>query len=121
MGTVPESFASGAGRDDKVGELMDKCRISWGRVLYAGEGGNLTVEYEPIVRRDGKLSLEKPVQAKVLAEVQGKSFVKGVRAGDWISFHWGFACSPLTPQQVGNLRKYTLSDMALANSVPLPD
>ena len=120
MGTVPESFSSGAGRDDKVGALMDKCRISWGRVLNVEEGGSLAVEYEPVVRREGKLSLDKPVQAKVLAEVQGKSFVQGVKPGDWVSFHWGFACSVLAPPQVANLRKYTLSDMALANFVPLP-
>jgi hypothetical protein len=121
MGTVPESFASGAGRDETVGALMDKCRISWGRIVEVGEGGNLVVEYEPVVRREGKLSLERPVLAKVLAEVQGKSFVDGVNPGDWVSFHWGFACAVLTPTQVSNLREYTLSDMALANSVPLPD
>jgi hypothetical protein len=121
MGTVPESFASGAGRDETVAALMDKCRISWGRVLEVGEGGNLVVEYEPVVRRESKLFLERPVLAKVLAEVQGKSFVFGVKPGDWVSFHWGFACTVLTPSQVSNLRKYTLSDMALANSVPPPD
>ena len=120
MGTVPESFASGAGRDETVGALMDKCRISWGRVLEVGEGGNLVVEYEPVTRREGKLFLERPILTKVSAEVQGKSFVIGVKPGDWVSFHWGFACTVLTPGQVSNLRKYTLSDMALANSVSLP-
>lgn len=120
MGTVPESFASGTGRDETVGALMDKCRISWGRVVEVGEGGDLVVEYEPVTRREGKLFLERPILTKVSAEVQGKSFVVGVKPGDWVSFHWGFACTVLTPSQVSNLRKYTLSDMALANSVPLP-
>jgi len=121
MGTVPDSFASGVGRDETVAALMDKCKISWGRVLEADERGNLTVEYEPVVRRDGVLSLAKPVQARVVADVQGKSFVQGVRTGDWVSFHWGFACAMLTLSQVANLRKYTLSDMAIANSVPPPE
>lgn len=121
MGTVPESFASGLGRDETVGPLMDKCRISWGRVVQVDEAGNLTVEYEPVVRRQSKLFLDRPVHAKVLAEVQGKSFVSGVKPEDWISFHWGFACTILTPSQVANLRKYTLSDMAIANAVPPPE
>ena len=120
MGTVPESFASGAGNDEGVGVLMDKCRISWGRVLEIDQKGNLLVEYEPVVRLQGKLSLGRPVTARVVGEVEGKPFLPGVRQGDWVSFHWGFACTILTAAQVGNVRKYTLSDMALANSVPVP-
>jgi hydrogenase maturation factor len=46
--------------------------------------------------------------------------VEGTKVGDWVSFHWGFACTILTPAQVTNLRKYTLSDMTLANAVPIP-
>jgi hypothetical protein len=120
MGTVPESFASGVGHDDTVGALMDKCRISWGKVLQTDEAGSLLVEYEPVLRRESRLYLGTPVQTKVLAQVQGKSFVSEAKPGDWISFHWGFACSVLTPTQVTNLRKYTLSDMTLANAVPVP-
>jgi hypothetical protein len=121
MGTVPDSFASGAGSDETVGMPMDKCRISWGHVVEVDEAGNLRVEYEPVVRREGKLMLGKPVHANVVAHVDGKSFVSGVKPGDWVSFHWGFACATLTPEQVINLRKYTISDMAIANSVPIPD
>jgi hypothetical protein len=120
MGTVPDSFASGAGPDETVGALMDKCRISWGRILEADDGGCLVVEYEPVLRQEGKLRLGKMVPTKVLSQVQGRSFVDGVKPGDWISFHWGFACTILTPTQVANLRKYTLSDMTLANTVPVP-
>jgi len=121
MGTVPESFASGQGPDEVVGGLMDKCRISWGRVIETDETGHLTVEYEPVLRQKGKLLLGKTTPTKVLSQFQGKSFVDGVKVGDWISFHWGFACTFLTPLQVANLRKYTLSDMKLANAVPVPE
>lgn len=120
MGTVPDSFANASGPDDKVGGLMDKCRISWGRVLGADGKGNMIVEYEPVLRHEGELSLGRPVTTKVLAEVQGRSFVRDANPGDWISFHWGFACTTLTPTQVANLRKYTLSDIALTNMVPVP-
>jgi hypothetical protein len=98
---------------------MDKCRISWGRVVR-WEDDHLVVEYEPVKRDDGRLYLGQPTLTKVLAEVQERSFVKDIKAGDWVSFHWGFACTSLTPVQVANLRKYTLSDMSLANTVPVP-
>jgi hypothetical protein len=119
MGTAPDALAYADGPDDKVAGLMDKCRISWGRVV-GGENGTLVVEYEPVQRRQGKLRLADLTKTSVLSEVQGRSFVKDVKPGDWVSFHWGFACTVLSPLQVANLRKYTLSDMALANSVPVP-
>jgi hypothetical protein len=121
MGAVPDSFANANGPDDKVGMMMDKCRISWGKVLGVGEHGNLTVEYQPVLRNEGKLTLGQPVKATVVAEVDGRSFLRQIRPGDWISFHWGFACTTLTQLQVANLRKYTLADMALANKVPVPE
>lgn len=119
MGTAPDALASASGPDDKVAQLMDKCRISWGKVL-ACENGDLRVEYEPVTRLKGKLHLGKSVQTRVISEIQGRSFVNDARPGDWVSFHWGSACTILTPIQVANLKKYTLSDMALANNVPVP-
>jgi len=120
MGTVRDSLAYASGPDAEVGMMMDKCRISWGRVLGLDGNGNLRVEYEPVHRSGGQLSLGKPIETNVQAEVQGQSFVNNAKVGDWVSFHWGFACTILTPMQVANLRKYTLSDMALANMVPVP-
>ena len=120
MGTVPDAFANAVGPDDQVGELMDKCRISWGRVLSSDKDGNLIVEYEPVQRRDGLLSFSQSTPTRVISQVNGRSFMDNMKPGDWISFHWGFACSKLSPKQVAALRKYTCMDMAVANSVPLP-
>lgn len=120
MKSSPEALVNPVGEpDEKVARLMDKCRISWGKVLGL-EKGTLKVEYEPLLRQNGKLLLGKPATTEVVAEVQGRSFVSDVKPGDWVSFHWGFACATLTLLQVANLRKYTLSDMALANNVPYP-
>ena len=120
MSTAPDPLVNPIGApDEKVAHLMDKCRISWGKVL-GFENGMLHVEYEPVLRQDGKLFLGQPVETNVVSEVQGRSFVSDVKLGDLVSFHWGFACAVLTSLQVANLRKYTLSDMALANMVPAP-
>jgi hypothetical protein len=120
MKSSPEALVNPSGEaDEKVARLMDKCRISWGRVLGV-ENGTLKVEYEPVLKENGNLLLGKPIKTDVVAEVQGRSFVGEAKPDDWVSFHWGFACAILTPLQVSNLRKYTLSDMALANMVPPP-
>jgi hypothetical protein len=120
MGTVPDAFANAVGRDDTVGDLMDRCRISWGRVLGRDDEGNLIVEYEPIRRHNAVLSFGLPTRTHVISHVSGKSFVNDAGTGDWVSFHWGLACSKLTPQQVANLKKYTQMDMEVANAVPVP-
>ena len=120
MSSSPEPLVNPIGaRDDAVARLMDKCRISWGKV-EGFENGTLHVKYEPVLRSEDQLRLGQPMETEVIAEVQGRSFINGVKVGDWVSFHWGFACAILTPVQVANLRKYTLSDMALANMVPVP-
>ena len=120
MGTVPDAFANATGHDDQVGELMDKCRISWGKVLSSDKDGNLIVEYEPIKRREGSLTFGRPTHTKVISRINSRSFMSDLKLGDWVSFHWGFACSKLTPRQVVNLRKYTCMDMDVANAVPIP-
>lgn len=119
MGTVPDSFASGTGPDDQVAQLMDRCRISWSQVI-GSEGQDLTVEYTPLVRAEGKLSLGKPTSARVSRNVNGQDFLPGVRNGDWVSVHWGQACTTLNHHQVENLRRYTLASINIANRVPVP-
>ena len=120
MGTVPDSFASGKGPDAQVGQLMDMCRISWGRVL-AVQDQDLVMEYQPVARHNGKLSLGPPVEMKVTRQVNGVDFLPDAKPGDWVSTHWGLACTTLSPAQIENLKKYTLASMRLANAVPVPD
>jgi hydrogenase maturation factor len=119
MGTVPDFFATGIGRDDKVGSLMDQCRISWGRISTV-DGKDLIVEYEPIIRKEGRLLLVQPTLKRILRQIDGRGFVDNARPGDWVSFHWGFAASTLNESQVASLRKYTLRAMEIANNVPVP-
>lgn len=120
MGRVPDAFANAVGPDQEVAKLMDKCRISWGEVV-GFDDQHIIVEYEPVLRHEGKLLLGQPKRTKVIREVQGSRFLNGVKQGDWISFHWDFACTILSPVQAANLRKYTLVDLELANAVPIPE
>ncbi len=120
MGTVPDSFATGRGSDSQVGELMDKCRISWARVMDSSQK-DIIVEYRPLVRREGLLCFGDPIKSKLNREVSGVNLLPDVRPGDWVSAHWGFACAVLTPDQRASLRKFTISAMNLANQVSSPE
>ena len=120
MGTAPDAFASGIGPDDKVGQLMDKCRISYGRIVDVQEQ-DFTVEYEPVVRQNGKLALGPPTKTKLARHVDGRTLLPDAGPGDWVSAHWGLACEVLSPVQVEDLKTYTLASMRLANAVPVPE
>ena len=93
---------------------MDLCRISWGRIKKI-DWPNLEIAYQPLVLEDGRLKLGATVGQKVLIEINNSGFIKKPRLGQWISFHWGFACEILNKQQVANLKKYTQESIHLVN------
>ncbi len=94
-------------------QLMDNCRISWGKVIEA-KGTTLKVRCNPLKISDGKLALSTSVTKKVQYDPQVPSF-RSLKAGDNVSIHWNFACEVLTPEQLTNIKKYTLSDVRAAN------
>jgi hypothetical protein len=104
----------------RVGELdhtlqtVDNCRVSWAKVQRV-EGGELVVEREPIVLRDGKLALDPPRPERALRQVDGHGFVEGAALGDWVTLHWGWACEVIDARQRRALERYTRHHLALAN------
>jgi len=93
---------------------MDLCRISWGKIKKI-DLPNLEVEYQPLVLENDKLKLGSIISQKVLAEIDKSGFIEKPRLGQWISFHWGFACEVLTKQQAVNLERYTQESIRLTN------
>lgn len=93
---------------------MDLCRISWGRVVKVAPQ-SLEVIYQPLVFVNNRLALGQSKVEQVAYQTEGKSFLKEVSPGDWVSIHWGFACEILTDWQVAYLKKYTLENINLAN------
>ncbi len=94
-------------------QLMDNCRISWGRVIEK-KGTTLKVQYSPLKITDGMLALSSPITKRVQYDSEVPSFLN-LRPGDNVSIHWNFACEVLTPRQLSNIKKYTLSDITAAN------
>ena len=95
-------------------DTMENCRIGWGRVKEI-EATQFAVEYQPLVLECGKLKLGDLRDKKVLRQIDGTGFVTNCQVGDWISFHWDWACEILSPTQMQNLEKYTSYHLKLAN------
>ena len=89
-------------------DTMDQCRISWGKVIKVKrtklEVVSPRLEYDAVV-----LKLSEPKKHIVS---YGSDDVK---AGDWVSFHWGMLCEKLTDIDVRNLVYYTNLAIKLAN------
>lgn len=95
-------------------ETMDNCRVSWGEVLEV-QTDALSVLSQPLILVGQKLKLGQPIVKKIQRSIAGHSFLPEPKAGDWVSFHWGFACEKLTRRQVRNLTHYTKEAVSLAN------
>ncbi len=97
----------------KLLELMDSCRVSWGRVLEVKQK-TLVVERVPLAFQDENLTLAAPEKKEVHYDREIAPF-SSVRRGDWVSLHWNFASEKLTPRQLGNLRKYAAQGIEATN------
>ncbi|MFO8011584.1 MAG: DUF6390 family protein [Dehalococcoidia bacterium] len=95
-------------------DTMENCRIGWGRISEIN-GANFIVSYQPLEMEAGKLKLGNEERKSVLRQIDGKGFVTQYEMGDWISFHWDWACDVLTERQVRNLHRYTCYHLELAN------
>jgi hypothetical protein len=104
------------GRIDEPLEVLDRCRIRWGKVQSA-DGEAVTVVSRHLVWTDGTMVLARPQ-----VEVVRASPAIGVAAGDWVSLHWEWVCDTLTPRQLANLRGFSAHHLRLVNEeleVPL--
>lgn len=95
-------------------DVMENCRISWGRIT-AVEPAHFVIETSSLILQDGKLALASPTTRRVLRQLDGRGFTRDARVGDWISVHWNWACDVLTQVQVQWLERYTRHHLHLAN------
>lgn len=95
-------------------DTLDNCRVSWGKVVRV-EAGDLVVERQPLVLRDGKLVLDTVRQERAFSQVDGAGLGDTVQVGDCVSLHWGWVCEVLTDRQLHHLQHYTSQHLTLAN------
>jgi len=95
-------------------ELMDSCRVSWGRVAGV-EADELAVERPALALIDGKLGLTEAQVSRVTRQKAGQGFVEGVKVGGWVSIHWNWACDVLDGGARQRLIRATDRCLELAN------
>jgi hydrogenase maturation factor len=99
-------------------ETMDQCRIGWSRIVkyqisnikyqkHKQDIKNLLIEAEQLKITNKKLKLGRPKIREIKIDYKGKQFIREIKAGDWVSFHWGYLCDVLKEEQVKNLKYYT--------------
>jgi hypothetical protein len=95
-------------------ESMDACRVSWGAVKSA-DGPFLTVEMQPLVLSNGKLSLGDPVEQRITRSLGAELDIDTVRPGQIVTMHWGVPCEVIAPFKAAELKRRTLEHIRFAN------
>lgn len=103
---------------DHTLDTMDQCRIGLGKILQSSklktQSLMLQVKSQKLRYHNGKLRLREGVVREVMLPVESK-FTNSLKSGDWVTFHWGFVCDKVSPQQINNLKFYTQLNLKQAN------
>jgi len=91
----PRLGLTGDGSRDALLATMERCLVRPAQVV-GREGDELLVIARPLVVQDGALQFGEERPERILAAIDGRGFVDGALAGDWIAVHWGWACDVLT-------------------------
>jgi Family of unknown function (DUF6390) len=95
-----------AGATGPALEVLDRCRISWGRVL-ARTGDRVQVRSRPLAWTGGQLLLGAP-RTRAATGPAGAP-------GEWVSLHWDRTCEVLGPAALAALRRSTAHQLAVSN------
>ena len=102
------------GQIEGVLQVMDSCRIRWGRVLDR-TGDQLVVSATRLELIDGRLRHSAPGVERVQAWRDATGFIDVPQPGDVVSIHWSWACDRLDARQSANLMAWTDRQLAIAN------
>ena len=101
-------------RTEHALQVLDQCRIRWGRVISVADG-KVVVESRPLVWDGVRLALGLPGRDTATLGPGNVELIEPLRAGDWVSLHWGWVCDRLTPPQLVALRHYSAYHLTLVN------
>ncbi len=108
-----------AGMDGPPMEVLDRCRIRWGRIEAVT--GDLVVVSSCALTFDGSRLLLGPTRLEqARRSLDGRGFVEDLRPGDAVSLHWDWVCDRLSPTALGWLQYCTLRNLAAVNSLASP-
>lgn len=105
-----------AGRVDAPFDVVDRCRIRWGRVL-ALSGDLVTVTCRRLELVAGQLVLgDERVESARYAQ-SGLAFVGDLAVGDTVALHWDWVCERLTLGALERLARSTRDNLSAVNSL----
>jgi hypothetical protein len=96
-------------------QVLDSCRIRWGRVT-AVDGGQALVRGRRLAWDGQTLRLGEETEDSVRLTEAGRAFVTDVSPGDWLAIHWDLACDRLAADELGQLRRWTDWQLAATNA-----
>ncbi|WP_082104893.1 DUF6390 family protein [Demequina maris] len=100
-------------------EVLDRCRIRWGRVVSV-TGDTAVVEGRHL-QWDGRFLRLGPVTTeKARFRREGQSLARAFEAGDWVSLHWDWVCDRLDTVRRDRVRASTLIELAAVNRCAVP-
>jgi hypothetical protein len=106
-----------SGSTDGTMDVMNSCRIRWGKVLERS-GDHLVVTTNRLELVDGQLRLAPVAAETVRGWIDGAGLIgprDAVRPGDNVSIHWDWACEVLDASRLRALRYWTCRELGIAN------
>lgn len=103
------------GMGDTPLEVLDLCRIRWGRVdSIVGDSAVVTAQH---LAWDGtRLGLDPPRAETARVRRDGHALARDVQPGDWVALHWDWVCERLTLADLQDLRASTLHELRAVNA-----
>jgi len=94
-------------------EVLDRCRIRWGRVLTV-DGDHAVVRTARLTWDGARLDLGPPTSEVATIARDGYALTP-VAPGDTVALHWDWVCERLDPRTSAALRRETAEQLDLVN------
>ena len=100
-------------------DVLDRCRIRWGRVESL-EGDIALVTSRPLTFVGSRLTLAEERIEEAHHHVGAAAGVPTLRPGDIVSMHWDWICERLSPPSLAWLRSCTQHNLDAVNALARP-
>ena len=100
-------------------QVLDQCRIRWGRVEALDDGVAL-VTSSPLEFVGSRLTLATERLEKVHYQADAAGFARALRPGDVVSMHWDWICERLSCEELASVRACTRRNLAAVNDLARP-
>ncbi len=108
-----------AGMDGPPLEVLDRCRIRWGRI-QAVMGDVAAVRSRRLCFNGSQLTLGVECTEEARIGIDGTVVTADLQPGDTVSLHWDWICDRLSPVALRWLRYCTLRNLEAVNSLAQP-